>query len=114
MGYSRPHVRQALNAARESGKPVDGLRADDRETTIMLEKWGFLPIDQDALDKRIADWYIGQGLALREGDTPNATPDATPEVVSISAAPSLAALEAAEAALAAASAALRLARSVAS
>jgi hypothetical protein len=118
MAYQRTHVRQALSAAREAGKPVDGLIAGDRETALQLERWGFLPIDQDAMDKRVQDWYVSQGLALRlddtreaasdtpsdtRGDTPADTPDDTPERSRV-------ALDAAEAALAAATAALRLAR----
>jgi hypothetical protein len=90
----------------------------DRETAIMLEKWGYLPIDQAALDKRIQDWYVSQGLAMRgdnsdtapprREDTPQDTPVDTPERV---VRPD-AALEAAEAALQAAHAALKLARSL--
>ena len=106
MPYARTDVRQALSMAREAGKPVEGLNAGDRETTIQLERWGFLPVNRDALDKRVQDWYVSQGLATRAGDTPEATSDTrgdTPERSAV-------ALEAAEAALAAASAALRLAR----
>lgn len=123
MAYARTHVKQALSAAREAGKPVDGLMVGDRETAIMLEKWGYLPIDQAALDKRIQDWYVSQGLAVREGDlgAPRRgdTPDDTPAEVSLvtrdasSDVVSGAALEAAEAALAAASAAIRLVKSIA-
>lgn len=114
MAYPRPHVRQAIASAREAGKPVEGMFADDRETVITLERWGFLPVDQDAVDRRIADWYVAQGLAIREGDTPD-TPDPVPVGVSRDT-PGRddVALEAAEAALAASSAALRLARSMAS
>ena len=116
MAYARTHVKQALTAAREAGKPVEGLMVGDRETAIMLEKWGFLPVDQAAIDKRIQDWYVAQGLAVREGDsdtprredTPDDTPVDTPERV----VRSDAALDAAEAALQAAHAALRLARSL--
>ena len=111
MGYSRPHIRQAMTAAREAGKPVDGF-AGDRDMVLQLERWGYLPIDQDEVDKRVQDWYVANGLALREGDTPKAdTPD-TPQPDTPTASPerSRVALEAAEAALAAASAALRLAR----
>jgi hypothetical protein len=118
MPYARTDVRQALSMAREAGKPVEGLFAGDRETALQLEKWGFLPLDREAVDKRIADWYVANGLALRDGDTPEPpsdtptdtrgdtpadTPGDTPERSRV-------ALEAAEAALAAASAALRLAR----
>lgn len=115
MPYARTDVRQALSAAREAGKPVQGLNAGDRETTIQLEKWGYLPVNRDALDKRVQDWYVSQGLATREGDTPEATVDTpddahgdTPDRV---VRPD-AALDAAEAALQAAHAALRLARSL--
>jgi hypothetical protein len=114
MPYARTDVRQALSMAREAGKPVEGLFAGDRETALQLERWGFLPVNRDAVDKRIQDWYVSQGLAVRGGDTPEATSDTrgdtpadtpgdTPERSRV-------ALEAAEAALAAASAALRLAR----
>ena len=115
MGYSRPHIRQALAAAREAGRPVDGLIAGDRATTLQLERWGFLPIDVDAMDKRVQDWYISQGLAVRDSDTPDTPDTPQPRPVGVSEdAPAEVALEAAEAALAAASAALRLARSIAS
>lgn len=112
MGYSRPHIRQALAQAREEGKPVEGF-AGDRDTVLQLERWGYLPINQDEVDRRIADWYVSQGLAIREGDTPADTPEDTPERVTRLGSPH-AAIEAAEAALAAATAALRLARSMAS
>ena len=106
MGYSRPHIRQAMTAAREAGKPVDGF-AGDRDMVLQLERWGFLPIDQDEVDRRVQDWYVANGLAVRVSDTPDTpkadTPDDAPERSRV-------ALEAAEAALAAASAALRLAR----
>ena len=89
----------------------------DRETEITLERMGYLPIDQDAVDKRIQDWYVSQGLVLR-ADTPVDTPKDTPEPKSESpklpTGASTVALEAAEAALAAATAAMRLARSMAS
>ena len=119
MPYARTDVRQALSAAREAGKPVDGLIAGDRETALQLERWGFLPIDTDAVDKRIQDWYVSQGLALREdtpkdtrGDTPDDTPDDMPEPIRVRGTNSEA-LAAAEAALLAATAALRLAKSMA-
>ena len=116
MGYSRPHIRQALAQAREEGKPVEGF-AGDRDTVIQLERWGYLPLNQDQVDQRIADWYVSQGLAIRdrdvENDTLNDTPEDTPERVTRLHAPD-AAIEAAEAALAAATAALRLARTMAS
>jgi hypothetical protein len=116
MGYSRPHIRQALAQAREEGKPVEGF-AGDRDTVLQLERWGYLPINQDEVDRRIADWYVSQGLAIREEDatrdTPDDTPKDTPERVTRFHSPH-AAIEAAEAALAAATAALRLARTMAS
>ena len=115
MPYSRPHIKQALAAAQEAGKPVQGF-ASDRETVLQLERWGFLPIDHDEVDKRVQDWYVANGLAVRVSDTPDSpkadTPNDTPErVVPLG---SHAAIDAAEAALAAATAALRLARSMAS
>lgn len=123
MPYSRTHVKEALLAARRDGKPTEGLRPDDRETVIQLERWKYLPIDQDAVDRRIQDWYVSQGLVLR-GDTPIDTPEDLPEHTSedtpnaipavVTTGKSSAALEAAEAALAAATAALRLARAMAS
>jgi hypothetical protein len=119
MAYTRAHVREALHQARRDGKPVEGLMAGDREATITLEKWGYLPIDQDAVDQRIADWYVAQGLAFRDGDTPENTPEDTPdrgqipEAVPLVIPASSVAIEAAEAALAAATAALRLAKSMA-
>ena len=119
MGYSRTHVKEALLQARRDGKPTEGLRADDRETVIQLERWNYLPVDQDAMDKRIQDWYVSQGLALREdtpkdtrGDTPDDTPDDMPEPIRVRGTNSEA-LAAAEAALLAATAALRLAKSMA-
>lgn len=106
MSYPRVHVSQAFTAAREAGKDLTGLKVGDRETVIALERWGFLPLNQDATDARIADWYVKNGLATRRDDTPGDTP----ERVSGSTA---AALAAAEAALEAARAALAVARSVA-
>jgi hypothetical protein len=89
---------------------------------IALERWNYLPIDQDAVDQRIADWYAANGLALRPAkDTPSDTPGDTPEdtrdlVVDAEegSAPASVAIEAAEAALMAATAALRLAKAMAS
>ena len=75
MPYARTDVRTALHAAREAGKPCDGLIAGDRETALQLERWGFLPVNQEATDRRIQDWYIAQGLAVRNGDTREATSD---------------------------------------
>lgn len=118
MPYARTDVRTALHEAREAGKPVDGLIVGDRETALQLERWGFLPIDRDATDKRIADWYVSQGLAMRDGDTPERasdtlsdtrgdTPGDTPGPSTTSAA-----LAAAEAAIEAARAALAAARAM--
>ena len=115
MRYSRTQVREALLAARRDGKPLEALKVGDRETEIQLERLGYLPLDQDAVDKRIQDWYTANGLAMRADtpvDTTDDTPGDTPEVTSSST--SSAAIEAAEAALVAASAALRLAKAMAS
>lgn len=120
MRYSRTHVREALHAAQRDGKPTNGLKVGDREAEIVLERMGYLPVDEDAVDKRIQDWYVAQGLVLREGlpdapvDTPDDTPNDTPEAVTPvrSGSSNGAALDAAEAALQAAHAALRLARSL--
>lgn len=103
MRYSRVHVSQALSAAREAGKDLDGLKVGDRETIIALERWGFLPIDQQATDAKVAEWYRANGLATLATDTPGDTPDRVP---------TSAALAAAEAAIEAARMALALARSV--
>ena len=119
MGYSRTHVKEALLAARRDGKPTSGLRPDDRETVIQLERWNYLPIDQDAVDQRIADWYAANGLALK-GDTPSDTREGTPEDTRgdapkpVRPAANSEAIDAAEAALLAATAALRLAKAMAS
>ena len=110
MGYSRPHIRQAMTAAREAGKPVEGF-AGDRDMVLQLERWGFLPIDQDEVDKRVQDWYVANGLAVRVSDTPDTPKPDTPDTLKPDTPErSRVALEAAEAALAAASAALKLAR----
>lgn len=115
MPYARTDVRTALHAAREAGKPVQGLIVGDRETALQLERWGFLPVDHAATDKRIADWYVANGLAVRGGDTPERvsdtprdTPDDSPGRV-----PTLDVLAAAESALETARVALSLARSLA-
>lgn len=123
MPYARTDVRQALSAAREAGKPVDGLMAGDRETTITLERWGYLPVDREATDKRVQDWYVSQGLAMRESDTPERvsdTPDATPEDTRgdtpervLRGVPTLDVLAAAESALETARVALSVARTIA-
>jgi|694.fasta_scaffold03440_41 hypothetical protein len=121
MRYARPHVRQALSAAREAGKPVDGLHVGDRETELVLERMGFLPVDVDAVDAKIAGWYAAQGLAMRvdepvpvspvpidtRGDTPGDTPGDTRGSSS-----TIAALAAAEAAIEAARAAIAAARAM--
>jgi hypothetical protein len=128
MPYARTDVRTALHAAREAGKPCDGLIAGDRETALQLERWGFLPVNQEATDKRIQDWYISQGLAIRESDTPERVSDTprdtrgdTPEPTPGDApgdtrwsVPTLDVLAAAESALETARVALSLARSMAS
>jgi hypothetical protein len=126
MPYARTDVRTALHAAREAGKPVDGLIAGDRETALQLERWGFLPVNQDATDRRVQDWYVAQGLAVRESDTPERTsdtPQATPEPTrgdtpgdtpgDTRGVPTLDVLAAAESALETARVALSLARSLA-
>lgn len=123
MPYARTDVRTALHSAREAGKPVDGLIVGDRETALQLERWGFLPVNQEATDKRIQDWYVSQGLAMREGDTPERvrdtphdtrgdTRDDTPGDTRGSV-PTLDVLAAAESALETARVALSLARSMA-
>jgi hypothetical protein len=122
MPYARTDVRTALHAAREAGKPVEGLIAGDRETALQLEKWGYLPVDREATDRRVQDWYISQGLAMRESDTPERTsdtPQATPEPTrgdtpgDTRGVPTLDVLAAAESALETARVALSLARSLA-
>jgi hypothetical protein len=113
MGYSRAHVKEALLAARRDGKSTEALLVGDRETEITLERMGYLPVDQDAVDKRIQDWYVSQGLVMR-ADTPSDTPEPRPQSTQLPPGASTVALEAAEAALAAATAAMRLARSMAS
>lgn len=100
MRYARNHVQQALSAAREAGKDVTGLAPEKRETAILLENWGYLPVDQSAVDAKVQEWYISQGLAQRPSDTPAATPDRA----------TAAAFAAAESALATAQAMLALAR----
>jgi hypothetical protein len=123
MPYARTDVRTALHAAREAGKPCDGLIAGDRETALQLERWGFLPVNQEATDRRIQDWYVSQGLAMRESDTPErvsdtlyATPEDTrgdtPERV-VRGVPTLDVLAAAESALETARVALSVARTMA-
>lgn len=121
MRYARPHVRQALSAAREAGKPVDGLHVGDRETELVLERMGFLPVDVDAVDEKIAGWYAAQGLAMRvdepvmltdvPSDTPSDTRDDTPGGPAGSSS-TIAALAAAEAAIEAARAAIAAARAM--
>jgi hypothetical protein len=111
MPYARTDVRQALSAAREAGKPVEGLNAGDRETTIQLERWGFLPVNRDALDKRVQDWYVSQGLATREGDAPEPTSDTRGDTPGDTrGVPTVDVLAAAESALETARVALSLAR----
>lgn len=77
---------------------VVGLKVGDDETELMLERAGLLPIDTDAVEAKVSDWYVRNGLASRDV----VRRDSSEETA--------AALEAAEAALGAAAAALRLAR----
>lgn len=111
MGYPRSEVREALGLARKAGQDCRGLHADAPDTAITLERWGFLPIDQAAVDQRVSDWYSSQGLATRTTGKSKATQNVA--VVSDPvASPTESAMAAAEAALAAAQAALVLARSM--
>lgn len=122
MQYSRTHVRQALSAAREAGRDVSGMPPERRETAVILERWGYLPVNQEQVDERIAAWYVANGLATRADDTPGDTPGDTPEVpaasvasvipVGSSASSTMAALVAAEAAIEAARLALAAARTI--
>ena len=115
MGYSRTEVRTALKQAKAAGKDCQGLFVDARDTEITLEKWGFLPCDNERLDARVADWYVSQGLAVRSdgSDMPNVnTPVKNDVEVGVSQSTE-AALVAAEAALSAAAAAFAFARQVA-
>lgn len=118
MGYARHHVRQALSAAREAGRDVSGMTPERRETAVILEGWGFLPVDEDVEAEKVRRWYVAQGLAAplgvdaprrRSGDAPVDTPEDTPERVLSSTG---AALAAAEAAIDAARAALYAARTL--
>ena len=114
MGYTRAQVRTALAKAREDGRSTSGMAPDLRETELQLERWGLLPLpNDDSADKRIADWYASQGLAMRlDPEAPPRKAAAAEEVVIMSAPGNDAALVAAEAALAAAQAALAYARSI--
>lgn len=103
MKYARNQVQQALSAAREAGRDVTGLAPERRETAVLLEQWGLLPLDQSAYDEKVADWYVANGLATRRADTPDDTPGDTPVQLA-------AAIAAAESALATAQAMLTLAR----
>ena len=114
MPYPRAQVRAALAKAREAGRVTSGMSPELRETELELERWGFLPLPGDShVDKRVADWYKAQGLALpADGGEPRRRAS-KPEPSVIMSAPSHdAALVAAEAALAAAQAALAYARSM--
>lgn len=104
MRYARNHVQQALSAAREAGRDVTGLAPEKRETAILLEQWGLLPIDQTAHDQKVSDWYVANGLATRPVDPPGDTRGDTPDAATV------AAFAAAESALATAQAMLTLAR----
>lgn len=118
MQYSRTHVRQALSAAREAGRDVSGMPPERRETAVILERWGYLPINQEQVDERIAAWYVANGLATRADDTPGDTPEvpaasaASVIRVGSSASSTMAALVAAEAAIEAARLALAAARTM--
>jgi multidrug resistance efflux pump len=96
--YPKTHVQQALVAARQAGIDVAGLKVGDDETELTLERAGLLPIDSNAVETKVSDWYVRNGLATR--DTVRRETSQT----------TAAALEAAEAALQAATAALRLAK----
>lgn len=115
MPYTRAQVRTALAKAREEGRSTSGLSPELRETELQLERWGLLPLPGDTdVDKRVADWYKAQGLALpADGEQPKRRAK-EPAPVIMSAAPNDAALLAAEAALAAAQAALAYARAMTS
>lgn len=104
MRYEKNHVAQALSAAREAGIDTAGMKNGDRDTELTLERMGFLPIDSAAVDAKVADWYVRNGLARREGPPSNFTGDPS--------AATGAAVAAAEAALEAAAAALRLVRAL--
>lgn len=115
MGYPRAEVRQALARAKADGRDCTGLYVDARDTEITLEKWGFLPIDLQALEKRTQDWYVSQGLAVRVSDGRASSTSARKDVSDspiVNVSPTEAAMTAAEAALTAAQAALSLARSL--
>jgi multidrug efflux pump subunit AcrA (membrane-fusion protein) len=114
MGYTRAQVRTALAKARDEGRSTSGMAPELRDTELQLERWGLLPLPgDDTVDKRIADWYAAQGLAVRaETEAPRGKPEKAEPAVIMSAAPHDAALLAAEAALAAAQAALAYARSM--
>ena len=116
MSYTRAQVRTALAKARESGRSTSGMAPELRETELELERWRFLPLPDDPdVDKRVADWYISQGLALpANGEAPRRKSAKAEPAMIMSAPPNDAALVAAEAALAAAQAALAYARSMTS
>lgn len=69
MTYTRGEVRTALAKAKDAGADCLHMRADDRETVITLEKWGFLPLDPVKVNAKVADWYVAQGLAVRTVET---------------------------------------------
>ena len=129
MPYTRAEVRTALSRARAAGKDCTALHSDARDTEIVLEKWGFLGTDAEKIDKRVADWYVKNGLAARP-ETSDAHPSdqavTAPAKVSATRRQQMsdksdkshkgvstqAAMSAAEAALVAAQAALTLARAL--
>ena len=98
MRYPKTHVQQALSAAREAGIDVAGLKVGDAETELTLERVGLLPLDAKAVEDKVSDWYVRNGLATKDRVRREASETTG------------AALEAAEAALHAAAAALRLAK----
>lgn len=115
MSYTRTEVRSALKQARDAGKDCAGLYPDALDTTITLERWGFLKTPNEKVDARIADWYVAQGLAVRESDSVMSDIKSEPRndvAVGVSGSTE-AALVAAEAALSAAQAAFAFARQVA-
>ena len=75
-----------------------GLKVGDVETELTLERVGLLPLDAKAVEDKVSDWYVRNGLATKDRVRREASETTG------------AALEAAEAALQAAAAALRLAR----
>ena len=104
MRYEKRHVAQALSAAQQAGIDTAGMKNGDRDTELTLERMGFLPVDPEAADALVADWYVRNGLARREGSPSTFTVNPSEATG--------AAVAAAEAALEAAAAALRLVRAL--